>query len=71
MKIISYNLLLDFRVGHHSTSDDSSAYRPVEEVQQWEEENPLTRFKIYLENNNWWSDKHQKDFTTSAKKQVQ
>ena len=61
---------MDFRVGHHSTSDDSSAYRPVEEVQQWEEENPLIRFRIYLEKNNWWSDQHQKDFVASAKKQV-
>lgn len=61
---------LTYRVGHHSTSDDSSAYRPVEEVQQWEEENPLMRFRMYLENHNWWSDKHQKDFVTSAKKQI-
>ena len=26
---------MTYRVGHHSTSDDSSKYRPVEEVQEW------------------------------------
>jgi 2-oxoisovalerate dehydrogenase E1 component alpha subunit len=26
---------MTYRVGHHSTSDDSSKYRPVEEVKEW------------------------------------
>lgn len=26
---------MTYRVGHHSTSDDSSKYRPMEEVQEW------------------------------------
>lgn len=26
---------MTYRVGHHSTSDDSSKYRPIEEVQEW------------------------------------
>jgi 2-oxoisovalerate dehydrogenase E1 component alpha subunit len=26
---------MTYRVGHHSTSDDSSQYRAVEEVQEW------------------------------------
>ena len=26
---------MTYRVGHHSTSDDSSKYRAVEEVQEW------------------------------------
>lgn len=70
--LIVYDIMsTDFRVGHHSTSDDSSAYRSVEEVEQWKEESPLIRFRLYLENNNWWSDKHEKEFVASAKKQVQ
>lgn len=27
---------MSYRVGHHSTSDDSSKYRPIEEVQEWQ-----------------------------------
>ena len=26
---------MTYRVGHHSTSDDSSKYRPAEEVKEW------------------------------------
>lgn len=26
---------MTYRVGHHSTSDDSSMYRPIEEVKEW------------------------------------
>jgi len=26
---------MTYRVGHHSTSDDSSKYRAVEEVKEW------------------------------------
>lgn len=41
-----------FRVGHHSTSDDSSAYRSVEEIEKWtKDESPIQKFKLYLEQN--------------------
>jgi len=29
---------MSYRVGHHSTSDDSTRYRPIEEIQKWQEE---------------------------------
>ncbi len=33
------------RIGHHSTSDDSSAYRSVDEVKQWDQkDHPITRY---------------------------
>ena len=32
------------RIGHHSTSDDSSAYRSVDEVRYWDQrDHPITR----------------------------
>ncbi|XP_046670512.1 2-oxoisovalerate dehydrogenase subunit alpha, mitochondrial-like [Homalodisca vitripennis] len=61
---------MTYRVGHHSTSDDSSAYRPVEEVQQWEQDSPIARFRLYLEAQGWWNSQAQQEFLTSAKKQV-
>eukprot|EP00339_Tiarina_fusa_P018603 CAMPEP_0117025432 /NCGR_PEP_ID=MMETSP0472-20121206/18784_1 /TAXON_ID=693140 ORGANISM="Tiarina fusus, Strain LIS" /NCGR_SAMPLE_ID=MMETSP0472 /ASSEMBLY_ACC=CAM_ASM_000603 /LENGTH=375 /DNA_ID=CAMNT_0004732139 /DNA_START=141 /DNA_END=1268 /DNA_ORIENTATION=- len=46
---------MSYRVGHHSTSDDSSRYRPTEEIQGWvERNNPITRFRGYMENKGWW-----------------
>uniref|UniRef100_A0A1B6ECK5 2-oxoisovalerate dehydrogenase subunit alpha n=1 Tax=Clastoptera arizonana TaxID=38151 RepID=A0A1B6ECK5_9HEMI len=61
---------LTYRVGHHSTSDDSSAYRSIQEVQQWEEVNPIQRFRKYLEQNKWWDEEQQNKFVADAKKQV-
>ena len=44
------------RVGHHSTSDDSFAYRPRKEVEDRKRlDNPILRFRLYLEAKGWWS----------------
>ncbi|RKP07644.1 thiamine diphosphate-binding protein [Thamnocephalis sphaerospora] len=48
---------MTYRVGHHSTSDDSSAYRSKKEVEDWKrKDNPLTRLRKYLEARGWWND---------------
>lgn len=47
---------LTYRVGHHSTSDDSSAYRSKREVEDWKRhDSPVARFRQYLEKKGWWS----------------
>lgn len=62
---------MTYRIGHHSTSDDSSAYRSVDEVRIWnQKDNPITRLKKYLENKNWWDDNKEKDLRIEAKQQV-
>ncbi|KAJ1912567.1 hypothetical protein H4219_005552 [Mycoemilia scoparia] len=51
---------MSYRVGHHSTSDDSSAYRPKKEVEDWNlHDNPLTRMRKWLTNQGWWNDEVQ------------
>ncbi|RVE43647.1 hypothetical protein evm_011687 [Chilo suppressalis] len=46
---------MSYRVGHHSTSDDSTAYRSLEEIQKWNnDENPIQKFKMYLERKGYW-----------------
>ncbi|XP_013139420.1 PREDICTED: 2-oxoisovalerate dehydrogenase subunit alpha, mitochondrial [Papilio polytes] len=46
---------MSYRVGHHSTSDDSSAYRPVEEIQKWaKDESPVQKLRLYLEGKGYW-----------------
>ena len=43
---------MTYRIGHHSTSDDSTAYRSVDEINSWEKgDNPINRFKNYLYQN--------------------
>ncbi len=47
---------MTYRLGHHSTSDDSTAYRSVDEMNSWEkDDNPILRFKQYLINKGWWN----------------
>jgi 2-oxoisovalerate dehydrogenase E1 component subunit alpha len=43
------------RVGHHSTSDDSFAYRARQEVEDRKRiDNPLSRLRLFLESRGWW-----------------
>lgn len=37
-----------YRIGDHTTADDSKRYRSEEEVKRWVEKDPIKRFRIYL-----------------------
>jgi pyruvate dehydrogenase E1 component subunit alpha len=41
-----------YRLGVHTTADDPTKYRTVEEVEAWERKDPLTRFGAYLQKKN-------------------
>ncbi len=38
-----------YRLGVHTTADDPTKYRSDEEVKAWEQKDPLTRFRAYLD----------------------
>ena len=60
-----------FRIGHHSTSDDSSAYRSVDEVSYWDrEDHPISRLHHYIMDQGWWSEAEEKDWMKDSRKQV-
>ncbi|XP_020210129.1 2-oxoisovalerate dehydrogenase subunit alpha 2, mitochondrial [Cajanus cajan] len=62
---------LTYRVGHHSTSDDSTKYRPIDEIEYWKmERNPVNRFKRWVEGNGWWSDKDELELRSGIRKQL-
>nr|CAD2158082.1 unnamed protein product [Meloidogyne enterolobii] len=47
---------MTYRLGHHSTSDDSSAYRSADEVKEWTElDLPILRYRRFLESKGWWN----------------
>ncbi|KIK01876.1 hypothetical protein K443DRAFT_678021 [Laccaria amethystina LaAM-08-1] len=47
---------MSYRVSHHSTSDDSFAYRPRTEVEDHKKvDNPITRFRLFMESQGWWN----------------
>jgi len=41
-----------YRLGMHTTADDPTKYRSDAEVAMWEQKDPLTRFRAYLEKRN-------------------
>ncbi|CAK1585079.1 unnamed protein product [Parnassius mnemosyne] len=62
---------MSYRVGHHSTSDDSTAYRPVEEIQKWtKEESPIQKLRLYLERKGFWDADAEKQCVKEARDTV-
>jgi len=62
---------MTYRIGHHSTSDDSSAYRSVDEVRYWDQkDHPITRFYHYLLSKGAWSEQQEKEWKNESKKKV-
>jgi len=67
-----------YRLGPHTTSDDPSIYRKDEEVKEWEKKDPMIRFKQYLIDKGYWSEKEdqklqeeQTDYVGKTFKQVE
>jgi 2-oxoisovalerate dehydrogenase E1 component alpha subunit len=62
---------MSYRISHHSTSDDSFAYRARVEVEDWKRrDNPITRLRKYLEKRELWDEEKEKDARASIRKEV-
>ncbi|XP_018327531.2 2-oxoisovalerate dehydrogenase subunit alpha, mitochondrial [Agrilus planipennis] len=62
---------LTYRVGHHSTSDDSTAYRSQKEVdERIQNDNPVKKLRLYLENKNLWNEEKEKEWLHLTKRNV-
>jgi pyruvate dehydrogenase E1 component alpha subunit len=46
-----------YRMGPHTTSDNPKLYREDSEVEEWAKKDPIYRFKNYLIDKGFWSDK--------------
>lgn len=63
--------MMAYRVGHHSTSDDSFAYRQKVEVEEWKRrDNPITRLRKWLEGRGLWDETKEKELRSAARKEV-
>ncbi|KAG8879602.1 hypothetical protein FRB98_005600 [Tulasnella sp. 332] len=62
---------MSYRVGHHSTSDDSFAYRAKQEVEDWKKiDNPHHRLRKYLESKGWWTAEDEETTRSTQKKAI-
>jgi 2-oxoisovalerate dehydrogenase E1 component alpha subunit len=62
---------MTYRGGHHSTSDDASRYRTVEELEMWiGKYNPILRLRKFLTKNKLWNDDMEQQMREQTRKQV-
>ncbi|KAI8045799.1 2-oxoisovalerate dehydrogenase subunit alpha, mitochondrial [Drosophila gunungcola] len=62
---------LAYRVGHHSTSDDSTAYRSAEEIEVWNSvEHPISKLKRYMVHKGWFDETEETEFIKDVRKKV-
>ncbi|KAK2465733.1 hypothetical protein APHAL10511_002277 [Amanita phalloides] len=62
---------MTYRVGHHSTSDDSFAYRPRSEVEDRKRiDNPITRFRLFMESRGWWNAEQEEELKSRLRGDV-
>lgn len=62
---------LNYRLGAHSMSgDDPTRYRSKDEPGEWEEKEPLVRYRTYLESKQLWSKEDESQVIEEAKQTV-
>ncbi|XP_015112142.1 2-oxoisovalerate dehydrogenase subunit alpha, mitochondrial isoform X3 [Diachasma alloeum] len=60
---------MSYRLGHHSTSDDSTTYRAKGEIDDWTKESPIVKLRQYLENLQLWDDERNKELEASVRQE--
>ncbi len=63
--------VMSYRVGHHSTSDDSFAYRARVEVEDWKRrDSPIVRLRKWMEHQGLWNEEMEKEARSSIRREV-
>ena len=61
---------LTFRYGPHTMAgDDPTRYRTKEDENEWEQKDPLVRYRKFLENKGLWSEEEENKVIEDAKEQ--
>lgn len=62
---------MSYRISHHSTSDDSSAYRKGDEIEVWRtRDNPIVRLRRWLETKGLWNEELEKETRSTIRKDI-
>lgn len=62
---------ITYRLCDHTTADDASRYQPQDEVEKAKPKEPISRFKSFLLNNQWWSAQEEEDLVMSCSNEVE
>lgn len=62
---------MTYRIGHHSTSDDSTKYRDRKEVEERAQfDNPITRLRRYMESKGYWDAEQEDAYRKQVRKDI-
>lgn len=63
---------MSYRISHHSTSDDSSAYRSSDDVNYWKsaERNPIARTLMWLKQQGVWDEARDTELRVQLRKDI-
>ena len=61
---------MSYRLGAHSTSDDPTNYRSIEEEDVWRKKDPILRMKNWMLDKGWWSDQQDHQLKAQYKKEI-
>ncbi|XP_055853948.1 2-oxoisovalerate dehydrogenase subunit alpha, mitochondrial [Episyrphus balteatus] len=62
---------MTYRISHHSTSDDSSAYRSAEEVEIWNSDrHPISKLKNFMIQKGFFNETEESSFVSEVRKKV-
>jgi len=62
---------MTYRLGDHSTSDDSSRYRTPGELDLWRDKlSPQRRLRLYLERKGWWNEEENRQLVQNTERDV-
>ncbi|PVU96486.1 hypothetical protein BB559_002358 [Furculomyces boomerangus] len=61
---------MTYRIGNHTTSDDSKAYRSKEEVEMMRKHDPILRLRKYMKNKNWLDSEMDRKYVEDTKEMV-
>lgn len=62
---------LTYRLSDHTTADDATRYQPPQEVTDAEKNEPIIRFKKYLEKNLNWTEKDEQELHEKCKAEIE
>jgi 2-oxoisovalerate dehydrogenase E1 component alpha subunit len=62
---------ITYRLCDHTTADDASRYQPQQEVELARPKEPISRFKSFLMNNQWWSAQEEEDLVMYCSSEVE
>lgn len=61
---------LSYRMGDHTTADDASRYRPLEQLKENELKDPVIRLRSYMASVNFWDEAKEKALHTELTEEV-